>query len=64
MSTAPLEYTPEWHDEVNLGIHSKLKDIKDSMAKFDTRQYLMLVAALGQAGTFVVGLVFAVIKFM
>jgi hypothetical protein len=63
MSPAPREYTPEWHDEVNLSIHNRLGEIRDQVKKFDGRQFTMLLAALGQAGTFIIGLIIAIIKF-
>jgi hypothetical protein len=63
MTPAPPTYTPEWHDEVNLGIHRRLGEIRDQVKKFDTRMFLMLMAALGQAGSLIVALVVVFVKF-
>ncbi len=63
MTPAPQEYTPEWHDEVNLSIHSRIGEIRDSIKKFDSRQFIMLMAALSQAGSIILALVVAYIKF-
>ncbi len=63
MAPAPLEYTPEWHDEVNLSIHSRIGEIRDSVKRFDSRQFWMLMSAIAQLSGIAAGLIFVVLKF-
>jgi hypothetical protein len=63
MTPAPRDYSPEYCDAKHSAVYDAITDIKRKLDKFDTRMWLMVLSALGQAGALIVGLIIAFVKF-
>ena len=62
MPDAPKEYSPEYCNLMHMGVRNAVTDLKAIAKKLDNRVFLMMLAALGQAGSLIIALVVLFIK--